>query len=296
HGGGNAPTRVNDRQWENQKGLYEPQEGVYLAPRAPTDTWNLWHEAHIDPLFDRLIEELIVFEKIDPNRVYLLGYSAGGDGVYQVAPRFADRLAAASMMAGHPNEARPLSLRNLPFTIHMGGDDGAYNRNEVARQWGNQLDELQKEDPKGYVHTTHIHEGKGHWMNREDAVAIEWLAQFTRNPFPDKIVWHQDDVTHQRFYWLRVLAGQPAAGWLVKATREGNTITIDSQLPSDAKIGVMLNDDMCKLDEPVTIRVNDGKPIEVKPVRTIATIAQTIEERGDPRSVYSALVPVELSE
>ena len=40
----------------------------------------------------------IVFEDVDPNRVYLLGYSAGGDGVYQLAPRMADRFAAASMM------------------------------------------------------------------------------------------------------------------------------------------------------------------------------------------------------
>ena len=41
HGGGNAPARVNDGQWENQKRLYRPKEGIYLAPRAPTNTWNL---------------------------------------------------------------------------------------------------------------------------------------------------------------------------------------------------------------------------------------------------------------
>ena len=100
HGGGGAPKQVNDRQWENQKRLYQVKEGVYLAPRAPTNTWNLWHQGHIDGLFDRLIENLIVFEGVDSNRVYLLGYSAGGDGVYQLAPRMADRFAAAAMMAG----------------------------------------------------------------------------------------------------------------------------------------------------------------------------------------------------
>jgi poly(3-hydroxybutyrate) depolymerase len=77
HGGGGAPARVNDRQWENQKRLYRVPKGVYLAPRAPTNTWNLWHQAHIDAMFDRLIENLIVFEGVDPNRVYLMGYSAG---------------------------------------------------------------------------------------------------------------------------------------------------------------------------------------------------------------------------
>ncbi|MFO0264391.1 MAG: transglutaminase-like domain-containing protein, partial [Planctomycetota bacterium] len=38
-GGGGAPPRVNDQQWNNQKRLYQVEEGIYLAPRAPTDTW-----------------------------------------------------------------------------------------------------------------------------------------------------------------------------------------------------------------------------------------------------------------
>ena len=107
HGGGGAPARLNDSQWRNQINLYQPKEGVYLAPRAPTNTWNLWHQGHIDAFFQRIIENSIVFEGVDPNRVYIMGYSAGGDGVYQLAPRMSDRFAAASMMAGHPNETQP---------------------------------------------------------------------------------------------------------------------------------------------------------------------------------------------
>src|SRR6185312_14379870 len=79
HGGGNAAPRVNDSQWENQIKLYQPKDSLYIAPRAPTNTWNLWHEAHIDDLFNRLIEDAIVLGEVDPNRVYIMGYSAGGD-------------------------------------------------------------------------------------------------------------------------------------------------------------------------------------------------------------------------
>ena len=140
HGGGNAPNTVNDKQWENQKKLYSIEEGIYLAPRAPTNTWNLWHEPHIDRLFARLIEAMVVLEGVDPNRVYLLGYSAGGDGVYQMAPRMADRWAAAAMMAGHPNGVSLLSLRNVPFALQVGANDSAYNRNTVGREYGELLD------------------------------------------------------------------------------------------------------------------------------------------------------------
>ena len=73
HGGGGAPKRVNDQQWENQKRLYAPKEGVYLAPRAPTDTWNMWHQGYMDPLLDQLIANLVIFENVNPERVYLMG-------------------------------------------------------------------------------------------------------------------------------------------------------------------------------------------------------------------------------
>lgn len=107
HGGGNAEPSVNDEQWQNQLTLYQPDEGIYVCPRAPTDTWNLWHEAHVDPLLERLIEDFVVLEGVNPDRVYVMGYSAGGDGVYQLGPRLADHWAAAAAMAGHPNDAQP---------------------------------------------------------------------------------------------------------------------------------------------------------------------------------------------
>ena len=114
HGGGGAPTKLNDGQWENQKKLYTVAEGVYVAPRAPTNTWNLWHEAHIDRLFARLIEDFVAVEGVNPDKVYLMGYSAGGDGVYQMAPRMADWWAAASMMAGPPTDAKHDAEKILP--------------------------------------------------------------------------------------------------------------------------------------------------------------------------------------
>ena len=84
----------------------------------------------------RLILLSYINDEIDLNRVYLIGYSAGGDGVYQMAPRLADYLAGACMMAGHPNDASPLNLINLPFSIHCGENDHAYNRSAVAYQYG----------------------------------------------------------------------------------------------------------------------------------------------------------------
>jgi hypothetical protein len=293
HGGGGAPARVNESQWINQIRLgqgYAPAAGIYVAPRAPTDNWNLWHESHIDTLFDRLIQDMIVFEDVDPNKVYIMGYSAGGDGVYQLAPRIADRLAAASMMAGHPNDASPLGLRNIGFTIHVGGEDGAYNRNKIAGEWGKKLDDLQKDDPKGYVHFVKVHEGRPHWMNMEDKEAIPWMEKFTRDPLPEKVVWRQSSRTHPRFYWLAVAKEEAKKGQEIVAERSGQNIKVTAK--GIEHVTILLNDAMLDLDQPVTVTFNGTELPPKKAIRNAGVIRRTLEERGDPASVFCAEIPL----
>ena len=291
HGGGGAPAKVNDRQWQNQIKLYEPKEGIYVAPRAPTDTWNLWHQGHVDALLNRLIENYVALRDVNPNKVFLLGYSAGGDGVYQLAPRMADRFAAAAMMAGHPNEAKPLGLRNLPFAIFVGGDDSAYDRNKVARQWGDQLAALQKADPAGYPHRVTIYPGLGHWMEGRETEALAWMARHTRNPWPAKIVWHQDDVTHTRFYWLEVEAADAKQGNTIRAEVEGQTIRI---ITDDVrKVTLRLRDALIDLDKPITVTANGKTVYEGRVARTRWAIEQSLRQRNDDKSAATALLTVD---
>ncbi|MED5472248.1 MAG: alpha/beta hydrolase [Verrucomicrobiota bacterium] len=293
HGGGGAPPKVNEGQWRNQMRLYKPEEGIYLCPRAPTDTWNLWHQSHIDPLFDRLIENLIVFEGVNAERVYLMGYSAGGDGVYQLAPRMCDRFAAAAMMAGHPNESTPLGLRNLPFALQVGANDGSYGRNKVAAAWGKKLAELRTNDPKGYDHFVKIHEGKGHWMNLEDSVAVPWMAKRTRDRLPQKIVWKQDDVTHDRSYWIALPAEEIKARQLIGVSRDGQQFNVHDA-EGIGTLRILLNDQMIDFAQPVTVNFGENKVHEGKVIRTISAIAKTMAERGDPGMVFNSILDVKL--
>ena len=295
HGGGGAPAGVNDQQWRNQLRLYKPAEGIYLAPRAPTNTWNLWHQGHIDALFDRLITNLVVFEDVNPERVYLMGYSAGGDGVYQLAPRMSDRFAAAAMMAGHPNETSPVGLRNIPFALQVGGRDGAYNRNGVAAVWQKKLTELRKGDPGGYEHFVKIHEGKGHWMNLEDRVAVPWMAKYQRRGLPEKIVWKQDNVTHERSYWLALPAGQTRGGQMIVVSRKGQKFIVEDAGGVES-ITILLNDSMIDFDQPVEV-VTGGKTVfEGKVKRSIRVIFRTLAQRGDPGLVFSAAITVDVGQ
>tara|TARA_B100000900_G_scaffold121920_1_gene102902 strand:- start:1588 stop:2688 length:1101 start_codon:yes stop_codon:yes gene_type:complete len=290
HGGGQTEPAVNEKQWVRHQTLYKVKEGIVFIPRSPTDTWNMWHQDHIDPLFDRVIQNMIMLYEVDPNKIYLMGYSAGGDGVYQLAPRMADRFAAAAMMAGHPNETSPLGLRNLPFTIHMGENDTPYNRNKVAVEWKGKLKDLRINDPKGYPHLVTIHQDKGHWMELLDTVAITWMSGYRRNPFPKKVVWKQDDVTHNRFYWLR--DENPAERSLIVASIEGQTIEIENT--SVSEFTIMLNDSLIDMDKSVIVKY-DGKEVFSATVpRTSSTILKSISEYGDPKSVYYGEISISL--
>jgi pimeloyl-ACP methyl ester carboxylesterase len=288
HGGGGAPAAVNDQQWQNQIRLYEPGEGIYVAPRAPTDTWNLWHQEHIDPLFTRLIGDMVALRGVNPNKVYIMGYSAGGDGVWQLAPRMADRFAAAAMMAGHPNEASLLGLRNLPFAIFMGGADAAYDRNKIAAQKTAELEALHKADPDGYTYMSRIYPGLPHWMNRKDAEALPWMEKFSRNPWPKKIVWFQDDVTHDRFYWLRLPEGTAEKGKKITATVKGQSIRLEGDVPKGTRI--LLSDELLDLDKPVEVTINDQPAKKINPTRSAEVIREELKLRMDVAAAPTAVI------
>ncbi len=219
HGGGSTSQGMNDSQWEHMKVYYKDsvENGVYVATRGITNNWNLHFEEESYPLYEQLIENMVLFEGVDPNRVYLLGFSAGGDGVYQVIPRMADRFAAANMSAGHHNWIPFDNIRNTPFLIQVGENDSAFERNKVAAKNYLEIKELNKKYDGGYttdvfVHTNFYHNGwpdndarrpqatvianPAGWLNTQDrsdktvnSNAIDWVNQYERNATPQKIVW-----------------------------------------------------------------------------------------------------------
>ena len=292
HGGGGEPKSENDRLWIRHKTLYELENGILFTPRSPTNTWNMWHQSHVDTFFNRIIQNMIAFHDVDPNKIYLMGRSAGGDGAYQLAPRMADRFAAAAMSAGHPNEASPLGLRNLPFTIHVGEHDNLYNRNKIAIDWGDQLKVLHKNDPKGYVHFVKIYKGKPHWMDNLEASALIWMSDFIRNPYPGKIIWRQDDVLHKRFYWLKNI--NPSVGDLIEAEISGQVININSSTVSS--IIIQLNDNLIDMDKKVVVKYRGKNLYNGYVSRNENIIKDSILEYGDPQSIYYGQIFISLFE
>ena len=55
------PRRRTTENWKGYYGRYEfPPGSINVAPRAPADTWNMWHIKEVDGLLDRLIADMVI--------------------------------------------------------------------------------------------------------------------------------------------------------------------------------------------------------------------------------------------
>jgi hypothetical protein len=127
-------------------------------------------------------------------------------------------------------------------------------------------------------------------MNREDTVAVPWMAGFRRNAIPAKVVWKQDDVHHSSFYWLAVPSEVAQTGGKIVASYHGSVVDIESTYTDT--LSIRLNDAMMDLDKPVIVRLKGMEIFKGKVKRTAATIFKTVNEKMDPDLVFFVELPI----
>ena len=323
HGGGQDETgEINESQWNHMAVYYldEIESGIYINPRAVRDTWDCHSNPESFPLCDRLIENMILLCGADPNRIYLLGFSAGGDGVYQISPRMADRFAAFNMSAGHPNGIELDSLYNTPIQLQVGQNDISYGRNTVTPEYGVKLSGLSKKYGGGYEHRVNIHLDRGHnfadYDGKEHLIAAEpdlfdgkssvtpvsartgavsFLRRHVRNPLPDTVVWNLGVRAGMRdvdsFYWLS--APNTVNDGVIKAVceRESNSVVIETDGRVSGDFSVLLSSRMLDLGSDVRITV-DGETYDYTPKPDIGIMEKTLAERCDPDYIFEDEVPL----
>jgi len=91
-----------------------------LIPQCPT---NLRWESFSREVFG-MLDEVMAQNKIDTNRVYLTGYSMGGQGCWHVAAMQPERFAALVSVAGRSEISLVSRLTELPtWVVHGDADD-----------------------------------------------------------------------------------------------------------------------------------------------------------------------------
>ncbi len=317
HGGGSDDTgETNDAQWYIMHDYYSESLkcGVYVAPRGVRDTWDTHFNPESYPLYDKLIQYMILSHDVNPNKVYIEGFSAGGDGVYAITARMADRFAAANMSSGHPNGVSMDNLYNMPIMLQAGEFDDAFDRHKVTAEYGVLLDDLQSRFPGHYIHRVLIHYDSGHnyedydtvpipvmasykaWLESgdrthvdEDSFPPDWMDQFTRNPLPTSVRWNLGTRAEMRevrsFYYLRAF-GDAKGTVLVSYDRDNNRIEIETD-SLEGNFSILLNEEMVDFSKPVTFVV-DGNEVSRKITPYLECLRETTFERGDPNYQFFA--------
>ena len=334
HGGGYDPSgSTNESQWAGMADRYIQTgvEGIYVSIRSVSDNESSGQIFSTDiswQFYDRIIEDAIIFKEANPNKVYIVGYSAGGNGVYQIAPTMADYLASATMTAGHPEGVSLMSLYNLPFYLNVGELDAAYSRNTVTVEYANKLVALAQKFGGGYEYKCFVHSNKEHGVVGDNATAPQavikdinaWydaqkgslpytggtqsvntdaatlMTQHTRNPLPERVVW---DISTSRlnvrdnhsFYWLSV-KGATSGSVVASYDKSTNTVTVEqASKRAIEEITIYLNEDMVDLFSEVKV-VYNGKTTTVMPQISLDLLRQTTSNRSDPSYQFCASVTV----
>ncbi len=293
HGGGGTAKAVNDSQWKIMQRYYRdhPEAGgyLYVALRAPNDTWNGFYDDYVYPLIDNLVRQFALFGGVDVNKVFIMGYSHGGYGAFAIGPKEPDLFAAIHASAAAPTDGETTgkTLRNTIFTCMVGEKDTAYDRITRDIKFRSAIEELRGRRADIYPVTVKIIPGNGH-TGLPDRDMIAEMYPAVRNPVPRDLTWLMTDSVISNFFWLRAEA--PAKKTEIDASCHDNHIVV-TMTGNAGKAGVLLDSRLIDFSQPVTLEVNGKSTVQtVHP--SLRTLCQTLAERGDPELAFTCELPI----
>jgi hypothetical protein len=290
HGGGGVPKEVNDSQWKIMQRYYKDQTGgpgyIYVALRAPNNTWNGFYDTYVPPLINNLIRQFGLLGEVDLNKVYLMGYSHGGYGAFYIGPRIPARFAAVHVSAAAPSDPNTIArnLRNTVFTFMVGEKDTAYGRITRCEAFDKEVQKLRKENKGEYPVTMELKRGFGHG-GLPDRDKIKEMIAHRRVATPRHVTWEVMPGPIDHFFWLSV--SKPASGQFIDAAIEGQTIRVTSTKVD--RLELTLDSRLVPYRKPLKV-VWNGKERSVTLEPSLRTLCASLAERGDPDLAGTAVV------
>lgn len=132
HGAGGSGTQPDQIRREGLPAHLETQHDfpfIVAAPQCPLGVfWNTREDELV-----AILDELTEHRNIDPDRVYLTGYSMGAYGVWQLAAHHRERFAAIAPVSGGGDPAYARKLGDMPTWIFHGLDDQVIRSSESEK-------------------------------------------------------------------------------------------------------------------------------------------------------------------
>ena len=227
---------------------------------------------------------------IDTDRVYLSGYSIGGDAAWDIGLAHPDLWAGVIPISAQSDKYCNFYSENakyVPFYVILGELDGSkINKNAMD------LDRYLK---RAYDATLVEYQGRGHDDFHEEILRIfDWMARFHRNFFPREFACYTMRDWDCFFWWIE-LDGLPPKTQVdpehwppsarmrpaqIKGKITGNNISV---VAPNAQASIWLSPQMIDFKQRSSITVN-GQPIYAKESflqPEVRTMLEDVRTRGD---------------
>jgi len=314
HGGGEGAGSADTGTWHLKKCMEISPQGLLVHG----DNWN---RVHGEKQILTFIEWAKAAFDLDPDRVYVMGFSMGGTGSWHMAGRFPDLFAGAAPCAGvlMANPKSQFAKKEEILSIQYGFVPNVHNlamyyfiglndKNTMPGTYlfvEDMLNELREEHPTGYrkIHFR-TYPGLAHaFPPGEPSSCLKFLGEQRRDTYPRKIVWEyalnpapqpdEKDRTRRYFqrwfYWLR--HDRPEDRMEIIAERDGNTFVLQTSVDPEG-LYLLLNPKMIDVGEDVVVTVDDVEVYRGKPQPDFVSVVESLDARLDKSHVYDRIVPL----
>lgn len=194
-----------------------------VAPQCPgKEPFSFWNQTVRGGLVLGMIKDVAKRHPIDPGRIYVIGVSDGGWGVWELLLRHPDRFAAAVPICGRGDLDGAASFAKVPVWIFHGAKD----KTEPVKSSRDMVAALKKAGGKP-EYTEYADEGHNCWDRAyRDPKLFAWLfaQQHERpTPRPGPIVARRVVLMQHPARAHPLVAGRPVVGPTIPGLRGGQT-------------------------------------------------------------------------
>lgn len=230
------------------------------------------------------------------------------------------------MSAGHSNGVDLTNIMHVPFCIQVREQDTAYGRHEDAVTSAQRITSLaagSSEDT--YVHEVLLLAGRGHnfydeddlrqlqaviespteWCESDDRAkcikrwtntnAVDWVSQYTRNPFPKHLVWvletqHSGLLSPGTWYWLDI-GNETSKSLGIDKIVASYDLGQNRVVVEQAKdyLCILLNEQMLNYQKDVCVLIG-GQQLVLRLTASRTVKEDSLKQRNDWRMIFSARI------
>jgi predicted esterase len=309
HGGGEGAGDKSEAQgtWSSVLAKHKLM-GVY--PQAIRLVHDAWCTAEGERFVLTLIEMAKRTYDVDPDRVFVAGFSMGGTGTWWLCGRHPQLFAGGMPFHGvlfndaqqTDDEADITEVQHglIPNVRHVPlyYTTGSLDRNCLPHSYvfaAKLLDELRATHPGDYEVDFRCLPKLGHaFAAGEPQAAARWLLARRRTTFPRAVTWEalvepgfppgDGRLPVHGIYWLR--CDRPAEKMLVEAEIVGQTVTIRVQRHEPEGFTVFLSPELVDVTKAVTITCNGEQKFAGSLAASLAVMLETLSDSCDRNLVF----------